>query len=119
MEEPGDVHAEERGRRGGQEAREIGVALEQTPCPAVELGALRFEAVHVRLDSARDEQGDGYLRCGIRAQLASGETVSSGATATDLCAAVQEAADLLEVALYRPVRPAPGAMPTAPGRFAA
>lgn len=81
--------------------------------------ALDFEAVHVRLDCARDEQGDAYLRCGLRAQLASGEAVSSGATATDLCNAVQEAADLLEVALYRPARPAPGATPAAPERVAA
>lgn len=81
--------------------------------------ALRFDAVHVQLECARDEKDDLYVRCGILAKLSSGRVVSSGATGPDLCSAVQEASDLLEAALYRPHRPAPGPVPAAPRRLAA
>jgi hypothetical protein len=81
--------------------------------------ALRFDSVHVQLEGARDEKDAPYVRCGLRAELSNGGAASSGATGPDLCSAVPEASDLLEVALYRPHRPAPGATPAAPERLAA
>jgi hypothetical protein len=81
--------------------------------------ALRFEAVHVQLDCAREENDDLYVRCGIRAELPRGGVVSSGATGPDLCSAVQKGSHLLEAALYQRHRPAPGGMPVASERLAA
>ena len=78
-----------------------------------------FAAVHVQLDCARDEKDDPYVHCGLRAELSNGGAVSSGAMGPDLCSAVQEASDRLEVALYRPHPPAPGPTPAAPERLAA
>jgi len=70
---------------------------------------LRVEAVHIRLDRAMDEQGD-YVRCALRADTPSGP-VSSGATGADVCEATHEAANLLEVALYRPPASATSTIP--------
>lgn len=81
--------------------------------------AQRFEAVHVQVDCARDQEDQLYVRCGIRADPSGGEVVSSGATGPDFCSAVQKASDLIEAALHRPHRPAPRAAPAAPERLAA
>lgn len=77
---------------------------------------LPFEILHVELDGAEDEKGMAYSRCGIRAELRDQAAVTTGATGTDVCSAVQEASDLLEAALHGPPG---GAMEAPPERLAA
>ncbi len=74
------------------------------------------DLVHVRLDRAGGDDGAAYVRCSIRAEIPTRGPVASGATGPDVAAAVQQASDLLEVALLR--LPS-DAVPAAPHRLAA
>ena len=68
--------------------------------------ALGVQEVEVRLDRELDHDGSPYTRCTLRAETARG-VVSAGATATDVCDAILDASNLLEVAMHRPVAPRP------------
>ena len=66
--------------------------------PVVERVEVSFERV---------EEADGsHHRCALAAETRDRGPIGSGATGTDLCEAVTEAANLLEVALHRPQPPA-------------
>jgi hypothetical protein len=60
------------------------------------------EAARVRLDRAVDANGEAYVRCGIEVEQPGHGSAAAGATGPDVCTAVQQASDLLEVALHRP-----------------
>ena len=67
---------------------------------------LGVEDVTVRLDRELDHDGSAYTRCSLRAATARG-VVAAGATARDVCDAILDASNLLEVAMHRPGAPEP------------
>lgn len=71
----------------------------------------RIAAVDVRLDGAVDWRGETFLRCGLRAETAEGESIEAGATGANLYEAIREAVHLLEVSLYAPRSPRQSAPP--------
>ena len=58
------------------------------------------EWMTLRLERACDPEGRVWVRCGLRGEVGA-RPVAAGATGPDLCSAIQQAADLLEVALFR------------------
>lgn len=67
----------------------------------------RVDCVHIRLESASLPGHDDHFRCTLRADLPGRKPAGAGATGPDIFTAVQEAANLLEVALRHPVRATP------------
>jgi hypothetical protein len=73
------------------------------------------ERVTLRTDRAFDAEGRAYVRCDLRGERA-GRPVAAGATGPGPCSAIQQAANLLELALFGLP---PAGLPTEPGRLAA
>ena len=73
---------------------------------------LQIDCLRARLDHVEHEKGASYVRCALRVEIPGQGHLSSGATGADVYEAIQAAADLLEVALYRPLKerraPIPG-----------
>ena len=74
--------------------------------------APRVESVRVLLEPLGPEGDAGPARCAFEAAVPGRGPVLAGATGGDLCEAIREAADLLELSLLRPFGPAsPSAQP--------
>ncbi|MDJ0788636.1 MAG: hypothetical protein QNK05_17650 [Myxococcota bacterium] len=67
----------------------------------------RVDSVDIHLELVSEPERTPHFRCMLRAGFLGRRPIASGATGSDLYEAVQEAANLLEVALRQPPRPLP------------